>query len=718
MSDPVLPLRPAAAADTPGLAGDDLTQPLPDAEDFIPTEARTTVQRLDEYVKARAGDESAPPAAGYRIVRKLGEGTYGTVWLAEDRAGVRVAVKFFAHGTGQRWQLLQDEVQTLARLDSTFGVVQLKEVAPDADPPYFVMSFAEGGSLQQKLAGGPLSLADALRHFTDLAKALAFVHAKGIRHCDLKPGNVLLNQHGQPLIADFGQAHLSDDAAPALGTFFYMAPEQAQPGLQIPDTRWDVYGLGAIFYALLTGEPPRKDAGLSEELRRTAKLHHRLTLYRDRIRTLSPPTKHRKVRGMDRALAGIIDRCLALDPSDRLRDAGAVLDALAARRRVRRRRPILWLTGLASLAAIVVVGIAGGLRTRGAVADARAGLRDQQLASNRVTAELAANVLQEQFRQRILALEDMVEDTPDLAKWVAAGAAWRRAGGSDRPGAFPPDLAPLRDWLLRKALAAPCNGYFASLAVADADGFVLARAARTDGRTGRVSPETADERRDLFDRSYAWRDWFNGEADFPDDPAARRPPVRMPHVSQPYVGQYFNRDRTLVNVVVPIIHTGGGDPKPAGVLLGSIEWRAMQHWLSDVTLAGGFAAVVNGRGQCLSHVAEEAIRPVRGRNPRPYFAGAALPTDKAGAVADFRDPVTGQTALAGFAPFRPYPGRDERWLVVVEHEPEAVYAPVTALQDRMRVTGRWAWAIMGVVIGCKWGFLIWMLWREERVAHG
>ena len=96
------------------------------------------------------------------------------------------------------------------------------------------MAYAEGGSLApaRGRAGAPgRSRCDFV---TDIAAALAFVHAKGIRHCDLKPGNVLLNQHGQPLIADFGQAHLSDDAAPALGTFFYMAPEQADRACKSP----------------------------------------------------------------------------------------------------------------------------------------------------------------------------------------------------------------------------------------------------------------------------------------------------------------------------------------------------------------------------------------------------------------------------------------------------------------------------------------------------
>src|SRR5262249_20925330 len=152
-------------------------------------------------------------------------------------------------------------------------------------------------------------------------------------HCDLKPGNVLLDARGRAVIADFGQAHFSSDASPALGTFFYMAPEQADLTRQIPDTRWDVYGLGALFYALLTGHPPREDEAFRRHLGGTAELSHRRHRYREWIRQAPRPDEHRRVRGMDPALADILDRCLEIDPDKRLRDAGEVLAALDRRER-------------------------------------------------------------------------------------------------------------------------------------------------------------------------------------------------------------------------------------------------------------------------------------------------------------------------------------------------------------------------------------------------
>ena len=78
-------------------------------------------------------------------------------------------------------------------------------------------------------------------------------HGKGVLHCDLKPANVLLDQDSRPRLCDFGQARLSDEQTPSLGTLFYMAPEQAHLKQAVPDARWDVYALGALFYCMLTG---------------------------------------------------------------------------------------------------------------------------------------------------------------------------------------------------------------------------------------------------------------------------------------------------------------------------------------------------------------------------------------------------------------------------------------------------------------------------------
>ena len=114
-----------------------------------------------------------------------------------------------------------------------------------------------------------------MRIFSEAARALSYVHAKGIIHCDLKPGNVLRDARGKALLADFGQAHLASDLSPSLGTFFYMAPEQADLAASIPDTRWDVYALGALFYTMVIGRPPRDNPTLRDEIGKTSVLADR-----------------------------------------------------------------------------------------------------------------------------------------------------------------------------------------------------------------------------------------------------------------------------------------------------------------------------------------------------------------------------------------------------------------------------------------------------------
>ncbi len=262
----------------------------------------------------------------YRLVRHLGEGAYGTVFLGvpADRPTERVALKFFAYRTA-RWADLQAEVKRLADLDGVHGIVRLHEVVADADPPYFVMQYAEGGSLAGRLKAGTLPPDEVSRLAGQLAAALAAVHARGIVHCDLKPANILLDAGGSPLLADFGQAQLVGEDAPALGTLFYMPPDQADLDRRTPDPRWDVYALGAVLHALACGQPPHAADTVRAALDRTKSIPGRLKAYREQLLAAPPPTGH---HGKCGTLAGVIDRCLARDPAERYPDAAAVAAAL------------------------------------------------------------------------------------------------------------------------------------------------------------------------------------------------------------------------------------------------------------------------------------------------------------------------------------------------------------------------------------------------------
>src|SRR5260370_42000550 len=202
------------------------------------------------------------PVPGYEPEVFLGRGAYGEVWVARDRnTGCRVAIKFFTHQGGLDWSLLVREVEKLRFLKADRYVVQLHQVGWNADPPYYVMDYLEAGSLEQRLQEGPLPVAEAEMLFHEIAQALVHAHAKGILHCDLKPANILLDQDQRPRLADFGQARLTEDHSPALGTWFYMAPEQANLSTE-PDARWDVYALGVVLYRMLTGQTPYQTEAL------------------------------------------------------------------------------------------------------------------------------------------------------------------------------------------------------------------------------------------------------------------------------------------------------------------------------------------------------------------------------------------------------------------------------------------------------------------------
>ena len=209
----------------------------------------TQQQSTDEQRESAAlsREHARPPFSvpGYELRRLLGTGAYGEVWVAINQTtGRQVAIKFYAHRGGLDWSLLSREVEKLAFLSADRYVVQLLDVGWDADPPYYVMEFIERGSVDDLLKReGHLPATEAVTLFREIAIGLLHAHAKGVLHCDLKPANVLLDQDNKPRIADFGQSRLSHEQTPALGTLFYMAPEQADLKA-VPDVRWDVYALG------------------------------------------------------------------------------------------------------------------------------------------------------------------------------------------------------------------------------------------------------------------------------------------------------------------------------------------------------------------------------------------------------------------------------------------------------------------------------------------
>ena len=205
-----------------------------------------------------------PAIEGYGIVRKLGQGGMGTVFLATDEKLMRkVAIKIVSQNFRENTELLdrfESEIQTLAALQHPH-IAQLYSAGTCNDLPYFSMEYVEGETLEA-YAEKPMKAVRVVEIVSQLCDAVDYCHDKGVLHRDLKPANVLLDAKQQPKIADFGLAKAvghdssSTRTGEILGTPGYMAPEQASGVVKSFTAACDVYALGAILYRLLTGRPP------------------------------------------------------------------------------------------------------------------------------------------------------------------------------------------------------------------------------------------------------------------------------------------------------------------------------------------------------------------------------------------------------------------------------------------------------------------------------
>jgi hypothetical protein len=385
---------------------------------------QTQQQSPDELHRSRdlSVQPTRPPAqiSGYLIEKFIGSGAYGEVWSATNKkTGRKVAIKFYSRRSSADIQLLAREVEKLAVLAADRYVVQLLDVGWDVEPPYFVMDYIEHGSLEDRLNQiEPIPTAHAVELFQEVATAMMHLHGKGILHCDLKPGNVLLDQDGKPRVADFGQSRLSTEQTPALGTLFFMAPEQADLDA-VPDAKWDVYGLGALLFCMLTGKPPYFCAELADRIEGTQDITHRLANYREALQRADKPTEHRKVPGVDRMLADVIDRCIAVDPDERYSSVQSVLYALQNRETVRARRPLVALGLLGPLLLISVMTLFGWWAFRQAVGDSEKEITLKANESNLFAARLAARSAAEQIDEYFRVVRQLARDEDFLAAFVA-----------------------------------------------------------------------------------------------------------------------------------------------------------------------------------------------------------------------------------------------------------------------------------------------------------
>jgi serine/threonine protein kinase/WD40 repeat protein len=239
----------------------------------------------EEEIEAVAGLESPSTLlerrefAGYALLGEIARGGMGVVFRARQKRPERtVALKVIAAGelaTPRMVERFRTEAEAAARLDHP-NIVPIYEVGHHGGWHFFSMRLIEGCTLAEKLRGQPLPLEDAVRLMVKIARAVQHAHERGVLHRDLKPNNILLDTRGEPHLTDFGLAKMVESSVEMtmsnaiLGTPAYMAPEQAAGGTRDVTVSVDVYGLGAVFYEMLTGRPPFEGPNTHALLRKVA----------------------------------------------------------------------------------------------------------------------------------------------------------------------------------------------------------------------------------------------------------------------------------------------------------------------------------------------------------------------------------------------------------------------------------------------------------------
>ena len=311
----------------------------------------------------------------------------------------------------------RNEAEAVAMLDHP-GIVPVFEVGEHAGQRYFSMKFVEGGNLADRLATMVNEFRAAARLLAGAAEAVHHAHMRGILHRDLKPANILVDAVGQPQITDFGLAKrvegdLEMTASGAImGTPAYMSPEQANGRRGTITTATDVYGLGAILYALLTGKAPFVGESLVETL--------------NAVRTRAPVPPRASNALTPRDLETICLKCLVKEPRRRYASAQALADDLqawldsrpiAARRVGGGERAWLWCKRKpveATLATSVLLAVVVGT---GAVIAVQT--RSNRLLSGKNDDLRASNAELDQQRLRALAAEGETRKRADELQKVS-----------------------------------------------------------------------------------------------------------------------------------------------------------------------------------------------------------------------------------------------------------------------------------------------------------
>src|SRR5438552_8057581 len=260
----------------------------------------------------------------YQILEEIGRGGMGVIYRARQRHSRRiVALKRILsyHADSQETLVrFRREAQAVASLDHP-NILHIYEIGESEEGlPFFSMKFAGGGSLLEAAPALRSEPRRAVALLAKVARAVQYAHGQGILHRDLKPGNILLDGHGEPLVSDFGLAKWLDTTShltqtlTIFGTPGYIAPEQVNGSAAKLTPAADVYSLGAILFDLLAGRPPFLGEHALKVIQQASEKPA------PKLRTLAPT--------LDRDLETICAKCLEREPGARYRSAGALAEDL------------------------------------------------------------------------------------------------------------------------------------------------------------------------------------------------------------------------------------------------------------------------------------------------------------------------------------------------------------------------------------------------------
>jgi hypothetical protein len=503
---------------------------------------------------------------------------------------------------------------------------------------------------------------------------------------------------------------------------------------------------------MLTGAPPHRDEKITTEIDKATNLGERLDRYRSAIRNARVPTRHRRVHGVDRALADIVERCLEPDPKQRFANAQEVLAALHARNEARTRKPFILLGIVGPVLLLLVMALFGWRGYLEARDQSTEAIRRRAYESNAFAAKFVARTLESEIERyfqivereakdvQLLSKLNAIDDCKSLEQLHALEPNSPESAQSRQAFLDSPDRKPLVEYLrqrldvyLERLAGDPLAPKFASLFVVDARGIILSVA--YDDRQVDTKSEGLN---------FAWRTYFHGgPEDLPDH--NKRPPdiepIRVTHLSS--VFQSTTTKLWKVAISTPMYDPQSDDRRFLGVLVFTINVGDFVVLRSDMeSAADRFPVLVDGREQASSYgtILQHPMFTRRGPDGPPpdysqkkyrvtaeQFAQLAANwqyryVDPLGTAVENGAVPNGWIAALEHVRLPDRDGgsagseRDTGLVIVVQENEQAATAPVRTLGGRLVYEGLLALSVVIAVVFVLWYFVLGVITKPRRTA--